>query len=82
MRSLQVLSSFEASSSEGIRSLILQQQSPIHSYLFDREGHLITANLKAKAWLESKGKSHQNIRKVVSSDLFHACCSPGYIVLF
>ncbi|KAK9863546.1 hypothetical protein WJX84_008465 [Apatococcus fuscideae] len=51
----QVLSSFEASSSEGIRSLILQQQSPIHSYLFDREGHLITANLKAKAWLESKG---------------------------
>ena len=54
---LQVIRTRGAVSPQDIRASILHQQSPIHSYLFDKHGDLLVANTKAAAKWKAKGRS-------------------------
>ncbi len=53
--SAQVMETYEMISAENVLAATLQQQSPIHSYLFDQNGMLITANHVALAKLTRRG---------------------------
>ena len=53
----QVVQTMGDASCEDIRASILHQQSPIHSYLFDKEGQLLIANLKASGKWKTKGEA-------------------------
>lgn len=52
----QVTAIHGAASSRERRSSILHQQSPIHSYLFDKQGNLLIANHQARRKWKAKGE--------------------------
>ncbi|KAK9825726.1 hypothetical protein WJX74_001516 [Apatococcus lobatus] len=51
----QLEDTFEDVNPDSIRASLMQKQSPIHSYLFDSQGRLLLANLKAVNKWHAKG---------------------------
>ena len=53
----QLEDAFEDASPDSIRAGLMQKQSPIHSYLFDGQGRLLLANLKAMNKWHARGRA-------------------------
>ncbi|KAK9838910.1 hypothetical protein WJX74_005802 [Apatococcus lobatus] len=70
-RTLQFTQKHGGASSKEVRASILHQQSPIHSYLFDKQGKLLIANHKAAGKWRAKGmqdKEDINLINVLETD--------------
>ena len=53
----QLEDTFETANPDAIRAGLMQKQSPIHSYLFDAQGKLLMANLKALNKWQARGRT-------------------------